>query len=355
MPSTSRLACSERVGPISAVASPCHMLAASRCSRIPFVSSNRTPTTSAFPTWGFRAMVGEQSLLVHDAQQGGLDTGDFTSAFGKLNAASIHGPPSLSGVAVPAFDPFENRHTIAKQAKRILRKQMRGVRGTQPYTVLARHAEIIQDRLIHLPPFAEAKRVALCSVPSGQRGVDTALLAQQARTLGKIVAYPRVDFDAQSVTFHAARETELESRGLETAEAPASASIVPPDTIELLVVPVLAVDPTGGFIGDGSGIYDHVLQHMAHATTVAVAFDFQLIPEAPRTSNDVRVAVVVTEERVLEARGERGDEGVTHRTSSTDRAVKEVRRAKQPDTLVGPIARTDVGDGRTRRCVGKRA
>lgn len=255
---------------------------------------------------------------------------------------------------MPAFEPFENRHALAKQAKRVLRKQMRGVRGTHPAGVLTHHAEVIQDRVMQLPAFVNAKVLALCSVPPGQRGVDTTRLAQKARSLGKSVAYPRVDFDAQSVAFHEAPETELEGRGLDTAEAPPHASIVSPDTIDLVVVPVLAVDPTGVFIGDGSGIYDHVLQRMATALCVAVAFEFQIIPEAPRTSDDVPVAVVVTERRVIEARGEQSDEGVSRDTPFTGRAAKEVRRAKQPDPLAGPIARTDGGGGGARSRVGKR-
>ncbi len=256
---------------------------------------------------------------------------------------------------MPAHEPFENRHAFAKQAKRALRKQMRGLRGTYPASVLTSHSEAIQDRLMQLPAFADAKVLALCAVPPEQRGVDTTRLAEMARSLGKTVAYPRVDYDSQSVAFHVASEADLQGCGLETAEAPPHAPIVSPDTIDLIVVPVLAVDLTGVFIGDGSGTYDHVLQRMAHAITVAVTFEFQLIPEAPRTSDDVPVAVVVTEGRVFEARGERSDGGVADGTSSTGRAAKEVRRAKQPDSMAGPVARTDGGGGWTRGRVGERA
>jgi 5-formyltetrahydrofolate cyclo-ligase len=258
----------------------------------------------------------------------------------------------LSGAAVPVFEPFEHRHAIAVKAKSMMRKQMRAVRATVQGDVLAGQSERIVSRLMELPAFSEAKVLALCGIPSGHRGVDTTRLADKARERGMIVVYPRMDFDAQCVEFRIAKESELESRGLNTAEAPSWAPLVSPDTIDLIVVPVLAVDPSGVFIGDGSGAYDHALQDTVHATALAVAFDFQLIPEAPRTSDDVPVAVVVTERRVIEARGERsamGEDGA----SGTSRAAKEVRRAKQPDLVAGSVPSADRAGGGTRRRIGQ--
>ncbi len=261
---------------------------------------------------------------------------------------------SLSGVAVPVFEPFENRHLIAKHAKRVLRKQMQGVRNTMPASLLEAHSEAIGRGVMGLPAFERAATVCFCVPPQGHRGVQTARLADEAAKLGKLVVYPRVDFDAQRFEFRQASGAELEGCGLETAQAPRAAPSVSPDTVDLILVPVLAIDPAGHFIGDGSGTYDHVLQRMAHAISVAVAFEFQLIPEAPSTPDDVPVAVVLTERRVLEARGERSDEDVTVGASSTGRAVKEVRRAKQPDSVAGSIAGADGGSGRTRRRIGER-
>lgn len=253
---------------------------------------------------------------------------------------------------MPVFEPFEHRHAIALKAKSMMRKQMRAVRKAVQADVLAEQSGRIVSRLMALPVFSEVKVLALCGVPHGHRGVETSSLAQDARARDITVVYPRMDFDAQRVEFRVAMESELESRGLDTAEAPSWAPLVSPDTIDLIVVPVLAVDPSGVFIGDGSGAYDHALRDTVHATALAVAFEFQLIPEAPRTSDDVPVAVVVTERRVIEARGERsamGEDGA----SGTSRAAKEVRRAKQPDLVAGSVPSTDRAGGGTRRRIGQ--
>lgn len=254
---------------------------------------------------------------------------------------------------MPVFEPFEHRHAMAQQAKVMLRKQVRGVRAAIPAVALAGRSDELQSRVMQLPVWDRARVLCLCAVPTSQRGVSTARLAQEARARGITVAYPRVDYDAQRVEFRTATEAHLESRGLETAEAPGCASLVPPDTIDLIIVPVLAVDPDGYFVGDGSGVYDRALRDVVHATTLAVAFEFQLIPEAPRTSEDVPVAVVVTDRRVIEARSERTAGDVCSDTTCAIRAAKENRRAKQPDFVVGPVTCPDGARGGTRRRAGQ--
>jgi 5-formyltetrahydrofolate cyclo-ligase len=74
-----------------------------------------------------------------------------------------------------------------------------------------------------------------------------------------------------------------------------------PGEIDVIVVPALAVDPRGYRIGYGGGYYDRALPlHVPPAMSIAVAFDFQLIAEAPQTDGDVPVHWIVTDTRSLE-------------------------------------------------------
>jgi len=252
---------------------------------------------------------------------------------------------------VPTFEPFEHRQALAQQAKGVLRKQMRGVRATIPTAAMAQRSRQLQTRIMQLPIW-DRVRTVLLSESAHQKGVSTAWVAQQARSRGITVAYPRVDYDAQRVEYRIATEADLEDRGLETAEAPKNAFLVPPGTIDLVIVPVLAVDPDGFFVDDGSGAYDRVLRDLAQAMTLAVAFEFQLIPEAPRTSEDVPVAVIVTDRRVIEARNKRVESG-SENTHHTNRALEEDRRAIQPNLMVGPIHRADGAGGGTGHRTGQ--
>lgn len=233
---------------------------------------------------------------------------------------------------------------LAIQAKALLRKQNQGLRGSYPAHARAARSAKIVNNLLQAPWFLAAHTIVLFAATPGRGGVDLVSLAIRLRELGKQTCYPRFDFDQQTVTFHdCCDEMLLEHRGLETGEAP---SQLPRsrDTIDLIVIPVLAIDPTGHFVGDGSGSYDHALQLVPNAVRVAVAFDFQLIPEAPRRSGDQSVAWIATDVRVIQAQAAAG--AATHREGkqSTAWAGKEVRRAVQPDTDPGPDPGGGAGD-----------
>ena len=72
--------------------------------------------------------------------------------------------------------------------------------------------------------------------------------------------------------------------------------------VDLIVVPALAVAPTGHRLGYGGGFYDVMLPDFCPpATAVVVAFDFQLVAELPAEPHDVACALVVTDARTLAA------------------------------------------------------
>ena len=73
--------------------------------------------------------------------------------------------------------------------------------------------------------------------------------------------------------------------------------------LDAIIVPAIAVDPTGHRIGYGAGYYDRTLPAFAPpAVSIAVAYDWQLVAEVPATEGDVRVAWVVTDIRSFDAR-----------------------------------------------------
>ena len=68
-----------------------------------------------------------------------------------------------------------------------------------------------------------------------------------------------------------------------------------------MIAPALAVDSRGHRLGYGRGFYDRLLATMPGVTTVAVAYDFQLIGEVPTTEHDVALGWVVTDRRAFRA------------------------------------------------------
>jgi 5-formyltetrahydrofolate cyclo-ligase len=78
----------------------------------------------------------------------------------------------------------------------------------------------------------------------------------------------------------------------------ASAPPIADASIDLVLVPALAVDERGHRIGYGKGFYDRLLPRLA-ALRVALVFDFERIVEVPVRAGDVPVDVIVTDERVI--------------------------------------------------------
>ena len=68
--------------------------------------------------------------------------------------------------------------------------------------------------------------------------------------------------------------------------------------IDLIVLPLLAVDRQGNRLGYGGGYYDKFLQKHPKAVTVAYCYDFQIVQSVPVESTDKSVQYIVTDKRI---------------------------------------------------------
>jgi 5-formyltetrahydrofolate cyclo-ligase len=69
---------------------------------------------------------------------------------------------------------------------------------------------------------------------------------------------------------------------------------IAPETVDLVLVPCVAVDARGCRLGQGGGYYDRYLPRCPQAVTVAAAFSVQQVECLPGESHDAPVAYVVT-------------------------------------------------------------
>ena len=194
---------------------------------------------------------------------------------------------------------------LAVRAKTQLRARMRALRAAHPETARAERSARVVERELLLPEFAAARAVALFASLLDGGEVDLRRLDQAARTAGNRVYYPTVDrADEREHTALAlvADPNELVSRGRRFAEPAASAPRAERGEVDLVIVPALAVAPTGHRLGYGGGFYDAMLPDFCPpAVAVVVAFDCQLIAELPTEAHDVACALVVTDGRTLAA------------------------------------------------------
>jgi 5-formyltetrahydrofolate cyclo-ligase len=81
---------------------------------------------------------------------------------------------------------------------------------------------------------------------------------------------------------------------------------VMPADLDLVMVPGVAFDRSGGRMGHGLGYYDRLLQHARDAAPlVALAFECQLFAEIPTQAHDVFMDKIITEKAIYSGKGRR--------------------------------------------------
>lgn len=217
------------------------------------------------------------------------------------------GPATLAGMMSDrgAFVPSGPEDLLRARVKVELRKRMRGLRKTLPASACAARSARIVERLTHLAPVAGARAVALFWPMEDRHEVDLRALDARLRDRAVRVAYPCLDPETHAMTFRfVSNPGAMQEMGFGFREPASNDVEAAADELDVVVVPALAVDPRGHRVGYGGGHYDRTLPRFAPpAASIAVAFDFQLVPETPRTEGDVSVGWVVTDAREMECGG----------------------------------------------------
>jgi 5-formyltetrahydrofolate cyclo-ligase len=196
------------------------------------------------------------------------------------------------------FDP-EVEAFLGQQAKRELRKRMRALRNSIPPSARAARSDKIVNQLVAHELFARATVIGMFAPMLERNEVDVRPIELVARAQGKQTAYPFME-EGSAMTLRYAAHAELEERGNGFAEPRDNAPRVSASEGLLILVPALAVAPDGQRLGYGKGHYDRMLEGMAPpARTVAVAYDFQILGELPRTEGDQLVDLVVSDLRLF--------------------------------------------------------
>jgi 5-formyltetrahydrofolate cyclo-ligase len=200
------------------------------------------------------------------------------------------------GLTPPSADDVLRRRVKAE-----LRKRMRGLRKAFPQQACSERSARICERLEGLEPLSNAKSVALFWPLEERHEVDLRPLYWRLTRRGVRVALPRLDEEATTMTLRFVDDPgRLVEGPLGLLEPSPEQPPALPGDLEVIVVPALALDLRGHRIGYGRGHYDRTLPAFAPpASTVGVAFDFQIMAEVPVTEGDVAVGWIVTDSRAV--------------------------------------------------------
>ncbi|MFO7871921.1 MAG: 5-formyltetrahydrofolate cyclo-ligase [Kiritimatiellia bacterium] len=166
-----------------------------------------------------------------------------------------------------------------------------------------------QDRLAGLPEFNSAETV-LCYMAFGGE-VCTEAIIGHCRASGKKLCVPV--FAAEEERYRPARLTERTPiiAGPFGVPEPGVRELEPFEEVDFVVVPGVAFDGLGNRLGRGGGHYDRMLGEIAGKRkgrvrgcfAAGLGFEFQIEKRVPAGKRDIRLDAVVTEKRVMYAKG----------------------------------------------------
>jgi 5-formyltetrahydrofolate cyclo-ligase len=184
-----------------------------------------------------------------------------------------------------------------------LRKVMRKCRDALPGEQARALSHSIQTSALELECYRCAAAVLLYAAVGNE--VATNLIFDDARSAGRAVFYPVADPAAHRLDFRAVLSRDDLRPGHFGIPEPGDGHRFEPrhDAPAVVFVPGLALSLSGQRLGRGGGFYDRFLASTGPGVTaVGLAYSFQVLESLPQEPWDRRLAYVVTERAVHDAR-----------------------------------------------------
>ena len=121
--------------------------------------------------------------------------------------------------------------------------------------------------------------------------VRTVPMLEQALRDGKRVAVPKCYGDEMRFIFM--DDLSKVEKGYANIPEPIADGPVADDPTALVLMPGLAFDPQGHRIGYGGGFYDKFLSAEPNHPTLALCYEFQMLPELKTEEHDIPVDTVL--------------------------------------------------------------
>ncbi len=186
--------------------------------------------------------------------------------------------------------------------KEALRRAMRARRQALAQGEQEAAAQAALDLLRGYAPYRQAKTVLAYMACRGEMGLAPALL--DILESGKTLLLPRCEA-AGGMTARRVRDpAQLTPGAYGIPEPGEDCEILPPQAIDLILVPGAAFGRDGGRIGQGGGYYDRYLRG-TRAWRVGVCHGFALLDSVPAEAHDMRMDAILTPQGVIHVQHDR--------------------------------------------------
>lgn len=189
-------------------------------------------------------------------------------------------------------------------SKNELRKSVIAARNRLVEEEIEDKSAAVAHRLLGLDEYLKAGTVM--AYVDFRNEVQTGSIIRDALRRGKRVVVPVTDVPGKKLT--PAQITDFPGDLAPGAwgilePKPERLRPVPPEEIDIVIVPGVAFDTAGNRLGYGGGFYDRfLLQTRPDCVYAALAFELQVRPNVYPGEHDLPVHMLVTEDRVLDFR-----------------------------------------------------
>ena len=173
--------------------------------------------------------------------------------------------------------------------KKELRRSIRERKRAMTEEEIVQRSEKLGKLFVQSEAYKNAKTI-YGYLPYNQE-VRTVPMLEQALKDGKKVAVPKVYGDEMKFLY--LDDLSKVSKGYAGIPEPIADEPVADDETALVLMPGLAFDPAGHRIGYGGGFYDKFLAAEPNHPTLALCYEFQMLPELHTEEHDIPVDTVL--------------------------------------------------------------
>lgn len=175
-------------------------------------------------------------------------------------------------------------------SKKVLRAEMSHLRHQLSHQEVAEYSKAICQKALTLTCVQQAQTLLLY-YPLGNE-VDLRMLMDELLRLGKKVALPVVQGKHMVLRAYTGHN-DLQVGAYGIFQPNENAQEIPPEEMDVALVPGLAFDQSGHRLGRGAGYYDRFLKRMPQAVLLGVAYPFQVVEKLPREWHDIPMTAIL--------------------------------------------------------------
>ena len=184
--------------------------------------------------------------------------------------------------------------------KNQLRKELKSLRNRLSKEEVAAKSSSICRKILSTAAYRNAGTVFAYLAFGNEVNIDGVI--NDALQKGKTVCVPLVTgaHTMQAVQLKALADVQIGAYGIRTAAQ--NAPVIAPQQIDMVLVPGVGFDLSGGRMGMGAGYYDRFLPQCANAVKTGITYDILLRSKIICDEHDVLMDYIITESQAAKCR-----------------------------------------------------